>query len=259
MHRLQRHLVFPGLIVGLFLAGPVLANDDSTTALLSVMRCACMQGGERVFSDTVPPKTLLECPCDDDGQGGRMRERVERYMAVQQPEEKADYRAQIRFLERIAEEDPSNERYAIYSFNDHQYLMKNTLCTCGCGKMALSQCPLDCPWSPKFKRIFKFLLAVGLDIPESRAYYTVEANKVHRTEDEPPLTANDVLLNQESAFSWGFPVVLFTLLLIGLAVVVKLTANRSRAQRASASAIEEPSLMSESDRELLEDELDLGE
>jgi len=257
MRWLERTVGLMVLVVAVTLATPARASDDATNQFLNALRCACMKGGERVFSETSPPKTLLDCPCDDDGHGGRMRERVERYMSIQQPEEKESRAAQIRFLETISEEDPSNARYAIYSHNDHEYLMKNTLCTCGCGKMALSQCPLDCPWSPRFKRLFQFLLAVGHDIPEARAYYTDEANKVHRTGDEPLLTPNDVLLNQESAFSWGFPVVLFTILLLGLAVVVKLAANRSQAPSMVSPGGQGD--LSDSDRALLEDELDLGE
>ena len=69
---------------------------------------------------------------------------MEEYMKVQSPAHLQDGSAQVAFFEQITREDPANERYAIYSHSDHSYLMKNTLCTCGCGKMALSQCPLDC-------------------------------------------------------------------------------------------------------------------
>lgn len=257
MDRLKRLSAALILVIGFTWTTPTRTSDEATSQLLAAMRYACMQDSERVFSKTSPPKTLLDCPCDDDGHGGRMRERVERYMATQPPDKKENQRAQIRFMETISEEDPSNARYTIYSIKDHEYLMKNTLYTCGCGKMALSQCPLDCPWSPRFKRLFQFLLAVGYDIPQARVYYTNEANKVHRTGDELPLTPNDVLLNQKSAFSWGFPVVLFTILLLGLAVVVKLAGNRSQAPSTVSSGGQDD--LSDSDRALLEDELDLGE
>ena len=94
-------------------------HETATIDMLQTMRCACMHSGARTFNTDTPQKTLLDCPCDDDGQGGRMRDRVEAYMKVQSPASIQDRSAQLAFFEQIAEEDPSNERYAIYSTSDH--------------------------------------------------------------------------------------------------------------------------------------------
>jgi len=228
----------------------------ATEQLLQAMRCACMHNGARTFNTESPVKTLLDCPCDDDGQGGQMRARVEAYMKVQPPTAVADGSAQMAFLEQITQEDPANERYAIYSVDDHTYLMKNTLCTCGCGKMALSQCPLDCPWSPRFKRQFKYLLATGHSVPEARSHYVKAANEVHLEEGETPLSPDDVLLNQESALSWALPVAFFAFFVMGLIAVLSMRSRR----RAAATASGAPSDgLSDSDRALLEDELEMGD
>ncbi len=66
--------------------------DSASDQLLSIMRCACDEGGERVFSDK---KSLLDCEC---ALGKSMRARIQAFMALQSAAEKASKDAQLSFL-----------------------------------------------------------------------------------------------------------------------------------------------------------------
>ncbi len=229
------------------------AASDDADEVLSIMKCACEEGGDRVFHEQ---DTLLECKCP---LGVSMRRRVEDYISSASPAELASKQAQMDFFETLFDEDPSNERYVIFPSGDHGYLMKNTMCSCGCGKMALSQCPLDCPWSPVYKRRFKVLLALGFTRDEAREYYLEDANKTHRRE-KSKFTLADISLNTEETSSWAVPVAggavaafLIIAVLMYRARLVGAEHNRKVAAAIDAKPAGELSAL---DREMLDDELD---
>lgn len=218
--------------------------------LLERMKCACDVGGERIFND----KIVLgsdECTCD---LGKSMRQRVLEYVGEPGSRTVSDI---LGFLESLTDEDPANERYILYEQSSHKILMENTMCTCGCGKMALSQCPLDCPWSPIYQRRFKFLLALNYDVDKARQYYLDDANRVHR-KGKQPFDLNTITLNQEESLSWMVPVSVGGFAFL---IVITIFARRGRAKFGPVKAVPvvetAASLdLTEDDRELLADELD---
>ena len=230
--------ILPVLLVALF-AG----RTAQAVELPDMLRCVCEEAGERVYSDT---KTLRDCDCP---LGKSLQKRTLDFLKIGPTQE-----AQIAFLETLAAEDPANERLVIYPVDKHAELMKNTLCTCGCGKMALSQCPLDCPWSPVWQRKFKLLLGLGMSVQDARKIYTVEANKAHRV-GQPQLVPDDVLMNKDDAMSWALPVGLGA---GAAAVLVSFIVMRTRSRRRQPPAPPPaaPPTVSAVDRELLRDELD---
>ncbi len=241
-----------GLLFTSLLAPSNARASDFTNHLLGQMRCACEEAGERVFKDN---QTLLDCACP---LGQSMRRRVEDYMQGASTADKQSGEAQLQLFDTLYDEDPSNERYLIYDTHDHGYLMENTMCTCGCGKMALSQCPLDCPWSPHYKRRFKVLLAIGLTRDEARAHYLEDANLTHRRE-QTPFTFGEITLNTEEARSWQVPVIGGAVAAVLILGIMMLRTKAARLEVAPAPAVAEaapPDTLSEDDRDLLDDELD---
>ncbi|HIA04947.1 MAG TPA: hypothetical protein EYN06_00720 [Myxococcales bacterium] len=236
------------ILLAMLLIPSSVAADSASDQLLSIMRCACDEGGERVFSDK---KSLLDCEC---ALGQSMRARIQAFMALQSAADKESKDAQLSFLENLMTEDPANERYITYPKHRHNSLMKNTLCSCGCGKMALSQCPLDCPWSPVYQRRFKFLLGLGFDDAGALGNYLKHANKVHR-QGKTPLTMDDIILNQDKPLSWLFPVIVGVLAVFIFAGIVIRRSNRRLAALRQDSEAGEPAI-SALDREMLSDELD---
>lgn len=178
-------------------------------------------------------------------------------MAGQSTTDKESRRAQIEFFEALFEEDPAHQRFLIFPKGDFNYLMENTRCTCGCGKMALSQCPLDCPWNPMVQRMWKVVLALGYTREQAREYYLGEANKVHRGEDDPMITMDSIILNQEKALSWGFPVAIGAsaiLLILGILGVRMRINARENAKRLTET--QNAGAITAAERERLADELD---
>ena len=233
-----------------------LPADQASARMLNIMKCACVEGGETVFSDE---RSLSDCPCE---LGRGMRRRVEEYMSRSSTADKESLQAQIDFFGSLFAEDPSNERYLLYDKGTHRELLENTLCTCGCGKMAFSQCPLDCPWQPIWRRKFAVLLALGLDKDSARKRYLVEANLTHRFEQEP-FTLAEITLNSEEDVSWMLPVaggVLATILIISVlgfrSALAGREHNRKQAEKADLAVKETDSAMCDFDKELLADELD---
>jgi hypothetical protein len=224
--------------------------DSNTDQLLGIMRCACDDAGERVFSRD---KTLLDpgCTC---ALGESMRARIQAYMKLQSVAEKQDKSAQVTFLDQLMTEDPANERYLIYPKGRHKKLMENTACTCGCGMMALSQCPLDCPWSPVYQRRFKVLLGLGMDNGAVLANYLKHANKVHR-QGKTAFALDDIILNQEKPLSWMVPVVcgVFAVLIFAWIVIRR---TRLQGVPVGTGAMPADPALSVADREMLSDELD---
>ena len=257
-------IILAAILSAAILAGPGLARaqeappgqkDDAwTRKMLGAMKCACDDSGELVFSDK---ETLNTCSC---AVGAGMRRRVRGYLASQPPERKNSLEAQESFLEGIIAQQVSSERYLIYSSADLNYLLENTMCSCGCGKMALSQCPLDCPWQPRVKRKLKIRLALGLDLKEARKRYLADANRAHRV-NKPPLTLDDITLNQETYLSWFIPLAsaVGATGLILLVLGYRMRVNRRENERELAAADEAPKpveVISELDRDLLSDELE---
>ena len=149
-------------------------------------------------------------------------------------------------------QDRSNERYLRFDKATFSDLMENTRCTCGCGKMALSQCPLDCPWNPRVQRFWKVALALGMSRDEARDYYPTRANKVHRGEDDPMISLDSIILNQEKSLSWGVPVAMglaaLATVLGGLAVRMQPRAVPVATSADASTAA--PAVVEAADREL---------
>ena len=262
-------LVLLALGVAAFLLIPrgASAQEDAySDRMLSIMKCSCKEAGEVVYH---ADRTLLDCECP---LGKSMRKRVEHYLAGQPESAKVSREAQVAFFETLFGENPSNQRYIIYPHYDHDYLMANTMCSCGCGKMALSQCPMDCPWSPVVKRLFKVWLALGFSRDEARERYLERANTVHR-HDKDKFTLDDITLNTEKAVSWVVPVAAggSVLLLVIVVLIARArmlaTERRVQRQRAATAPSSGPALppdpappdssdLSALDRDLLNDELD---
>ncbi len=220
------------------------AADPYSDKLLDTLSCVCETGGERIYDTT---RTLRQCDCPvGSGLQQRIRLHVEGSGLAF-----AD-RAQA-ILTTLVEEDPANERLLRFDTALHKTLMENTLCTCGCGQMALSECPLDCPWSPYWKRKFKILLAIGHSLDEIRVAYVAEANQAHR-EGKTQLKAADIVLNIEPASSWILPVSIAS---AGTALLVGFLVWRVRRRAAVSHDVDtSPDGLSDADRGRVRDELD---
>ena len=98
-------------------------------------------------------------------------------------------------------------------------------------------------------------------------YYLTQANRVHRGEDDPLITLDSIILNQEKSLSWGVPVAM------GLATLVAILGGlglrmRRRAQPVGGAASDiqlsaktsddggPAKAVVQADEELLQDELD---
>ena len=189
--------------------GAPTARGQGAPELMRALRCVCEEGGEPTVD---PTRTLRDCTCP---YGASVRARLEAALAAD-----GSRAAQVKVLGEFVEEDPSNERFLTYDTAAHSDLMTNTWCTCGCGKMALSQCPLDCPWSPHFKRVFKVLLTIGYSREEARVHYLEEINVAHRKAEEPRFTLEQIWLNRDPKLSWGVPVALAVVATVVIAGVV---------------------------------------
>ncbi|MEC8022946.1 MAG: cytochrome c-type biogenesis CcmF C-terminal domain-containing protein [Myxococcota bacterium] len=247
-----------GLLSALTLVAPSAeAATRHTTDVLGAMKCACDDSGERVFDEK---QTLINCPCS---LGQSVKRRVEDFLASQSEQRLDTLEPQFEFFESFMLQDRSNERYLRFDEAAFSSLMENTKCTCGCGKMALSQCPLDCPWNPRVQRFWKVALALGMDRDAARDYYLAQANRVHRGEDDPLITLDSIILNQEKPLSWGVPVTLGLVTLVGI-----LSGLALRMRKRPAPATAEPPMAAATDdtsheqslagvdRELIQDELD---
>jgi cytochrome c-type biogenesis protein CcmF len=242
------------LVIGITFFGSLNTAEAATAhteTVLRAMKCACEDSGDRVFDNK---KTLLDCSCP---LGQNVRRRVEDFLDGQTEQALDSLEPQMQFFESFMTQDRSNERYLRFDKAVFSDLMENTRCTCGCGKMALSQCPLDCPWNPRVQRFWKVALALGMSRDEARDYYLTRANRVHRGEDDPMISLDSIILNQEKSLSWAVPVAM------GLAALTTVLGGlgwriRRRSAAVATTSVDPvlPKSIEGADRELLQDELD---
>ena len=221
--------------------------EGALTDILKALTCACpaTDGVERTVADPV-----CECP-----KASVDRELTSQLLGQQPKAARATGRAKLEVLAELTRLDAGYDARLRYSRADYQRLLTTTKTTCtGERGLVLSQSQLGCSvrnlWLPRFRH----MLASGMTVERVHKFY-VDENNVTMAPSVPWSYA-DLKAHADKALSWALPAAVLFAFLAGLLAYAVRRTRRNRAMAAAAPVVQVTAL-SERDRLVLEDELDL--
>jgi cytochrome c-type biogenesis protein CcmF len=221
-------------------AGPLADVQEALTC-----GCPVTDGVERTLADS-------GCAClsaDED------RQLVSQLFGEQPRMHWATGRAKLEVLGRLTKLDPAYDSRLRYSRTEYQRLLTTTKTTCpGERGLVLSQSQLSCSvrnlWLPRFRH----MLAAGMTVERIHTFF-VDENNVTMAPSVPWSYA-DLKAHADKALSWALPGAVLAAFLAGLLVFAVRRTRRNRVTAESEPEVIVP-VLSERERLLLEDELDL--
>ena len=223
----------------------ITTQEDAVAQLFAALRCADKREGGLVLRD----EPLAEChTAYADELRARLQDDMARFRGL------APREAMHRVLEAFLTRDASNERLIRFSTTDFNALYGGTVCTCGCTRMALSNCPLSCGNSKSWKTRFKVLLAEGYDREQAREIY-LESSNASLGPDQTPFTMASIIADPRKSLTWALPAVVISGAAVTFVFVLLGMRRRRRTVERAGTAPVASSRLSDRDRQLLDDEL----
>ncbi|MGM0575476.1 MAG: cytochrome c-type biogenesis CcmF C-terminal domain-containing protein [Myxococcota bacterium] len=200
-------------------------------------------------------RTLADeaCACEE---ARSERAMIAELMSDYSDDQKASGRAKLDVLERLVDLDATWDARLRYDAGDYRHLLSTTKTTCpGERGLALSQSQISCSvrnrWLPRFRR----MLAAGMSEDAIYRYY-VDVNNA-TMDPASPWTYEDLRANPDKPLSWAFPTTLIAGLLVGLLVFFTRRGRRTAEEVSPSMTAPTSDDLSERQRLLLEDELDI--